>query len=858
MIKIRLSGFALILGFAAKAQVAITTLSVPYTQNFNTLSDTTLTNPYSTLPAGWKAEEYGSGANTQYRAAHGELSGGDLYSFGDSLSTERALGSIGSGTVAPVYFGVALVNNTGGTVQKVKIGYRGELWRVGNPARTTGPDSLFFAWGKNNGNLHSNIWTTAAKLNYISPASPTGASNIDLNGNAPAQVTNYLDTLTNLNLANGDTLWLRWRDENSNSFDDGMAIDDVSITFLPGTPAAGLPTFTAFNTYYYQNFDNLGYAYTGSLNFSTLPLGWFAKETGSNGDNTYKASYGEFAGGNLYSFGDSLSTERALGSIGSGTNDKTHFGVAFINTIGQTVNDVEINYTGEMWRQGRPGRATGPDTLHFSYAVKAVGIDSGNYQSFPSLSFYSPITNGTLNTPMNGNLAANKTKISGIISNLNLKQGDTLWLRWTDFDSDSYDDGLALDSISIAPVLPSSLLNMEFRKPDTAVLEADGIISIPIVIHHKSAFLSQVNVFIADTGTIDLNTDITIASSVVSFPATKPDTIAYFKFGVNKTQPFEGNEYFVLGIKSPVNGALGQIIYDTVHIINYQYPQVPIASLTGDDAQGAPDSIARNFVIEGIVHGVNYSATGGLDFYVLQNGAGINVYQPAGQTYTPTAGDKVKVWGTVGQFRGLTRMEMPDSIQLVSNNNILETPKPVTVVTENEESAYISIDSLKLYPGISTWPNNAVVYAVQANTLDTIEMYVSANTNLAGTAAPIGYFNLVGIGSQFNNSTNAPYNNGYRVMAVNKDMVAPASVKNASQNFIGLTIFPNPAVNQLTIQANGYIGDIAIYNISGQCVWTERSVQSTITIPITGWKPGSYLLQQSNGSEKKIYHIIKL
>ena len=838
------------------AQVSMTALSVPYTQNFNTLRDTGLNNPYNTFPSGWYATELGTGANTLYRAAHGELAGGDIYSFGDSANAERAFGSLGSGTVAPLYLGVALVNNTTATVQRVRLSYRGELWRIGNPARSTGPDTLHFAYGKNNGSLTGSTWNAFTRLSFVSPAPAASTNNIDVNGNLSANVVNYTDTLINLNLAVGDTLWLRWMDANSSSFDDGLGIDDVSITFLPAVATSNFLMINSFNTYYRQNFDSLSKAYSPNASFSTLPKGWYAHEEGSGADNTYKAAYGEFAGGNIYSWGDSLSSERALGSIGSGSVTESEYGAAWINMTGQLVNNVEINFMGEMWRQGRPGRASGPDTLHFSYATHALNIDSGNYQIFAPLSFYAPVTTGVLSTAMNGNLPANRKLVTGTISSLNLQPGDTLWIRWRDFDSESFDDGLGIDSFSLAAVSTSSLLNMEFKQSSTTVSEDSGIVSIPVAIHNKSGFLSQVEVFIADKGTIDTLTDINLSSAYVSFPGSKPDTIAYFNFGLINSQPFEQNEYFVLGLRNAVNGRVGTIQYDTIRITNYQYPAVAIASLSSDDAQGKPDSLKRNYVIEGIVHGVNYSATGGLDFYVIQNGAGINVYQPSIGNYVPAAGDQVKVWGSVGQFRGLTRMESLDSVQKISSSNPLQTPIVVAGITEATESAYLQLDSLKLIPAISTWPVNLEVYAVSASSFDTIAIYVSGNTDLAGTPAPTGYFSITGIGSQFNSSTNPPYNNGYRLMAANKSLVYTTAVP-LINNSASCSIFPNPFSNQITVSSKTPINNVAVYSIDGKLIMAEDAGRQTISIQTTDWKPGVYILQVNDGQQVIVNKIIK-
>lgn len=851
-------GLAMLTGIAVDAQVTITQLSVPYTENFNGLSDTTLSNPYTGLPAGWKALEAGSGADATYRAAWGQYSGGDLYSFGDSAVKERALGSVGSGTVAPVSFGIAIVNKTGGTVQSVRVKYTGELWRVGNPARTTGPDSLHVSYGINNGALAAGTWNKATYLNFISPAPSSGPSNVQLNGNASANKVNIDDTLKGINLAPNDTLWIKWVDDNSSSFDDGLGVDDVSITLLP-TNTSNMLTFTAFNTYYYQDFDGLGSTNGATPAFSTLPLGWFASETGTNADQTYRVAFGELAGGNIYSFGDSNSTERALGSIGSGSVLISRYGAAWINKTGQTIKNVEVKFIGEMWRQGRPGRNTGPDTLHFSYATSAKSIDSGNYINLSTLNFYAPVTNGTLSTPMKGNLAANQAKVANVISNLSLQPNDTLWIRWTDYDSESFDDGLAIDSFAIAAVSAPVLLNMEFAQKNSTYSEADGTVKVPLHIHNKSNFISQVEVFIADTGNIDIATDLIISSGYVTFPGSTNDTVANFSFGIKNTHPFEADEYFVLGIRNAVNGTTGQTIYDTIHIINYRYPAVAISALAGDDAQGLPDSAGRNFEIEGIVHGVNYSATNGLDFYIMQNGAGINVYQPQAGTYIPTEGDKVKVWGAIGYFRGLTRFEAIDSIQKISTNNTLETPKKVTALTEAEESAYLQLDSVKLYPALNTWPRNLEVYAVQANTNDTIAIYVSDNTDLPGENVPTGYFSITGIGSQFNNTTTPPYNNGYRLMAVSKAKIVRASVSKMELNTQQSTRwYPNPFVNQVTIESDTEIQSAKVLSLDGKCIWTADVKGNKIIINTGNWHSGIYILQTTGANTTTVNKIIKL
>ncbi|WP_107039556.1 T9SS type A sorting domain-containing protein [Brumimicrobium mesophilum] len=828
------------------SQIDINQNNQVYTQDFDGLSNTGTTNDYSTLPVGWSALEVGSSANTIYRASDGYYSGGDLYSYGTINSTDRALGTIGSGSNSQVYFATAFVNQTSGVLNSVDLSFDAELWRIGNPARSTGPDTLRFAYAVNPLAIDDNAaFTDVSSLYFISPADPTGPTNIEADGNLPANRSTITGVL-NVNIAPQDTLWIRWRDDNSSSYDDGMGVDNLSVEF--STQNTGNTSMynviAAMDTYYTEDFDGMVNEYSGISDFSTLPNGWHAHEEGGNANQEYNISYGEYGGGNLYSYGDSASTERAFGSVGSGSLTVSHRGVAYINTTSTVVENVEISFTGEMWRQGRPDRTTGPDTLHFSYAVNANDIAQGNYQDLELLSFYSPVTNGTLNSSMDGNAIENKTDVLSVIGNLNLQPMDTLWVRWTDYNSSSYDDGLAIDDFSIAAISTASILNVEFANSSTTFNENDGIVSVPLYVHNKNNFLTQVEVKIVDAGNTDLATDLDIVESVVTFPITGIDSIAYFQFNIVNSEPFEGQEYFVLEVSNPNNAFLGTNIYDTIYINNYDYPLLPISTLKGVDAAGVADDMGLNVHINGVVHGVNYNSLGGIDFYVLEDESGMNVYSmdPA-ESYVPTEGDEVNVWGKISQFRGLIRMEQLDSIEMVSSANGLETPSNFESVNENTEGMYIQLDSLQLIPAISVWPTNQNVFAKNLATGDTVELFIGANTDLAQTIAPQAMFSVVGIGSQYASSAYVPFIDGYRLMLVGKSNLSVLSLENEID--LKLALYPNPANSQISFRGLNHVSEVKIYSLDGRKVMSKE-IQPNETMNIDSLENSTYILRLNN------------
>jgi len=218
--------------------VSLTTLGSAYTQNFDTLSNTAGSTTNNLTIPGWFLTESGGGArdNEQYAVDTGGSTTGDMYSYGAAASTERALGQLRSGTLIPL-FGACFTNNTGATVTSLAVAYNGEEWRLGTAGRT---DQMNFEYSTNATDLVTGTWTNAAALNFVTPdTATTGAKN----GNAAADRTALSSTVSSLNIANGATFWIRWNDADATGADDGLAIDDFSLTPQGAAPNTA-PTIT--------------------------------------------------------------------------------------------------------------------------------------------------------------------------------------------------------------------------------------------------------------------------------------------------------------------------------------------------------------------------------------------------------------------------------------------------------------------------------------------------------------------------------------------------------------------------------------------------------------------------------------
>jgi hypothetical protein len=203
-----------------------------YSQNFDTLSNVAGSTTNSTLPTGWLVNETGGGArdNEQYAVDTGASNTGDTYSYGAAASTERALGSLRSGTLASV-FGACFTNQTGNGFTSFDVAYTGEQWRLGTAART---DTLSFEYSLDATSLTTGTWVAVSALNFVTPNTATiGAKD----GNAAGNRSAVGATVNGVSIANGASFCIRWSDLDASSADDGLAIDDFSLTVGgPGAP----------------------------------------------------------------------------------------------------------------------------------------------------------------------------------------------------------------------------------------------------------------------------------------------------------------------------------------------------------------------------------------------------------------------------------------------------------------------------------------------------------------------------------------------------------------------------------------------------------------------------------------------
>lgn len=287
-----------------------------------------------------------------------------------------------------------------------------------------------------------------------------------------AQVLDYIDYT---NLA---------PDHSYGSVPDGQSFDRQEFVYAtPGAPnEAFLPAsfipYANVGQAYNQNFDTLPDPGTASVNaanpviingttfslanpfdFAVAPVA-----TGSSGGlglsalagwyglgalaSKFGASDGDQTTGGVISFGVPGNSNRALGLLATSSTSVTAFGAKFINLTGHALNYINLQVTGEVWRQSNL-----PKSLDFHYWVDPTGTASFSASAatdlIPSLNVSFPTDSAAVGgLAVDGSALVNQTGLNAIDQPIASWPPDAaLWLVWEMPDATGKSQGLAIDNL---------------------------------------------------------------------------------------------------------------------------------------------------------------------------------------------------------------------------------------------------------------------------------------------------------------------------------------------------------------------------------------------------------------------------
>lgn len=444
-------------------------------------------------------------------------------------------------------------------------------------------------------------------------------------------------------------------------------------------------SLNALGTILRQDFDTLVNSGTSIL----LPEGWFISEVGTSGtgDGSYSTGTGSSNTDDTYSFGVTESTDRALGTLNSGTNTPT-IGAQFTNDTGAVIGSLQVAFTGEQWRLGAIGRT---DRLDFQISFDATSLTTGNWIDVNELDFFAPNGAGTVGA-LDGNAATNRTSVSGTIDiSAGIPVGATFWIRWLDFDAAGADDGLAIDNFSITAIGQAanpSNFSVEPASDGEAQGFSDLAVSEVELVPNPNGRLAVTDLSLVEgnSGTTSFDFVVTRASGTTgTIRATWNlafDTVNAADFALSQatsgTVTFddgqdtatisilvsgdaaqEADETFTLTLSDPTNGAEISDASATATILNEDASLTAIYTIQGTGLISA--LVGQSVSTHGIVTVVDTNG------FFIQDPAGDGnaatsdaIFVFTASAPTVVVGQSVNVTGTVTEFReGNTRDANP-------------------------------------------------------------------------------------------------------------------------------------------------------------------------------------------------------
>ncbi len=223
----------------ANAQISILNTS-PVTENF-----TIGTTATAALPANWKMTAPGTASPTWtaagnftavlQQASTGGPTTGSRYNWGNGTdTTDRAVGFMTSGGYASPNSVMAYYqNNTGSTITSLAISFDIERYRINSAAAAV----TFFT------STDGSTWTAQAAGDSGAFATGTSAFNF-----TTGTVVSKSFSITELSIASGSPIYLRWNFNTTGSNSQGLGLDNVSVTAqTSGAPDVTPPTLVTLS-----------------------------------------------------------------------------------------------------------------------------------------------------------------------------------------------------------------------------------------------------------------------------------------------------------------------------------------------------------------------------------------------------------------------------------------------------------------------------------------------------------------------------------------------------------------------------------------------------------------------------------
>ncbi len=239
------------------------------------------------------------------------------------------------------------------------------------------------------------------------------------------------------------------------------------------------------------------------------------------------------------------------------------------------------------------------------------------------------------------------------------------------------------------------------------------------------------------------------------------------------------------------------------------------------------DKKGETVTVCGVVTTPNYRP-GGIQYYMQDETGGVNLFSSS-IAFDFKVGDRVTITGKVDQYNGLVEIIPQQAGDIVVNSSgAAPAALPVLKADMNEatEGMLAQIYGYKIVDP-SKWPlagKNATVKFARGT--DTIDVYIDKDVDLAGSPAPEGVVDIIGVIEQF--TTKVPPDNGYEIRPRSQtDFKANTGVDGLDANLpIHYALqqnYPNPFNPTTTIRfatPENSVVKIQVYDLLGKVIAT--------------------------------------
>ena len=216
-----------------------------------------------------------------------------------------------------------------------------------------------------------------------------------------------------------------------------------------------------------------------------------------------------------------------------------------------------------------------------------------------------------------------------------------------------------------------------------------------------------------------------------------------------------------------------------------------------------PDRLNQVVRIQGTVSSIDFRGGNGIEYYIQDGLAGIDLFSTTLNAGPFAIGDTVEAVGSVTQFNGLTEVVVTN-VTLLSPGSA-PAARPITLAQlgdggagEALEGQLVTVDNVHVVSGAFPAAGASGNVTVSDGTAN-IALRVDSDTDIDGTATPAGNFSVTALAGQFDV---APFDSGYQLLPRGlADIVAAAPTVTATPSTVnfGDVIVSSAATQSVTI-----------------------------------------------------------